>query len=375
MQDRDTKQAFHWMIDLFERRQIPYQTTGGFAARVYGVDRPLNDIDFDVPEDRLNEIASEIPEEYIVFGPGRYRDDSFDIELISLEYHGQEIDIAGIGTGKIFDERSGVWIRDPVSLERAEKIEVDGREVFVIPKQDLAGYKKLINRPVDREDVSQLTQKIMIDQYAQTVWSYLSLTHPLQRADVLLVLGSHDLRVADYAAEVFTQDYAPLVVISGGVAHKDDLLETGWEHSEAEVFAGVMANKGVPEEVMLLEKEAQNTGDNFLLSKALLEEAHHDVKKAIVVTKPYMTRRAFATGAVQWPDVELLMTSFNISFEEYCTGDIDRDTIINIMVGDLQRIIEYPKQGFQIEQEVPEEVLEAFGALTEAGYDKHLLRN
>ena len=74
-------------------------------------------------------------------------------------------------------------------------------------------------------------------------------------------------------------------------------------------------------------------------------------------------------------DVELLMTSFNISFEEYCTGDIDRDTIINIMVGDLQRIIEYPKQGFQIEQEVPEEVLEAFGALTEAGYDKHLLRN
>ncbi len=43
------------------------------------------------------------------------------------------------------------------------------------------------------------------------------------------------------------------------------------------------------------------------------------------------------------------------------------------MVGDLERIREYPKLGFQVEQDIPEEVWQAFERLIEAGYDKHLL--
>ncbi len=45
------------------------------------------------------------------------------------------------------------------------------------------------------------------------------------------------------------------------------------------------------------------------------------------------------------------------------------------MVGDMQRIIEYPKLGFQIPQNIPEKVLEAYNTLVELGYIGKLIKN
>ena len=45
------------------------------------------------------------------------------------------------------------------------------------------------------------------------------------------------------------------------------------------------------------------------------------------------------------------------------------------MVGDLQRIQVYPEKGFQIFQEIPDEVLEAYQKLVKLGYTKHLLKS
>ena len=68
-----------------------------------------------------------------------------------------------------------------------------------------------------------------------------------------------------------------------------------------------------------------------------------------------MERRAYATGKQQWPDKKLTITSPPTTYAQYMSGELPKDDIINIMVGDLQRIIEYPRLGFQITQEVPEE--------------------
>ena len=50
------------------------------------------------------------------------------------------------------------------------------------------------------------------------------------------------------------------------------------------------------------------------------------------------------------------------------------DDVVSIMVGDLQRIKLYPGRGFQIEQEIPDEVWAAFEVLVRAGYDKYLIQ-
>jgi uncharacterized SAM-binding protein YcdF (DUF218 family) len=89
------------------------------------------------------------------------------------------------------------------------------------------------------------------------------------------------------------------VIISGGMAHIGDLLETGWDRTEAEEFSDVMKKAGVHSNKIILETQAQNTGDNFKRSKIVLDAKNIDFDSVIVVTKPYMERRAFATGKIQ----------------------------------------------------------------------------
>ena len=44
------------------------------------------------------------------------------------------------------------------------------------------------------------------------------------------------------------------------------------------------------------------------------------------------------------------------------------------MVGDLQRIRVYAEKGYQIPQDIPEDVWRAYEELVRAGYDKYLVR-
>lgn len=79
----------------------------------------------------------------------------------------------------------------------------------------------------------------------------------------------------------------------------------------------------------------------------------------------------------QWPGTmkSILVTSPGIPFDQYPTNTLILEAIVHTMVGDLQRIIEYPKLGFQIEQDVPKEVMEAFEELIKAGYTNHLIKS
>ena len=214
-------------------------------------------------------------------------------------------------------------------------------------------------------------------KFAKVIWDYHHMHHQLKKADVILILGGHDLRVPEYAAKLFIDRYAPIIVVSGGIAHHDDLLKTSWQETEAEKFAEILINNGVPKESILLEKEAKNTGENFSRSANVLRDRNINFHSVIAVTKPYMERRAFATGSKQWPDTEIIVSSPQIPFKEYFGAYVDQDTspeaILNIMMGDLQRIDLYGKNGFQIPQEIPGEVWEAFDELKERGFTRHLL--
>jgi hypothetical protein len=111
------------------------------------------------------------------------------------------------------------------------------------------------------------------------------------------------------------------------------------------------------------------------LSGQLLQQLKLDFKKFIVVQKPYMERRTYATGMVQWKDKQLILTSEKTSFKEYLAKGIPRDRILNTMAGDLQRIKYYPAKGFQIYQEIPPHIWAAFEELVSYGYDKRLIKD
>jgi uncharacterized SAM-binding protein YcdF (DUF218 family) len=201
------------------------------------------------------------------------------------------------------------------------------------------------------------------------IWAYMRMGHQLRKADMLFVLCSYDLRVAERAAEVWHMGLAPLVTISGGGHLKG--LTGDWNRSEAEEFADVMERAAVPREKMLLETQSENTGDNAKLSLELWREKGLDPNVIIAVQKPFMERRTYATLKVWMSDKEIIVTSPQVSFEDWVAGgDVDRKRTMDIAVGDLYRIKEYPARGFQIHQDIPDDVWAAYEFLTEKGYGR-----
>lgn len=152
---KNTEKAFHWIIDILEKHNIAYKITGGFAARVYGVDRELADIDIEVADSDVRAIQEEVAS-YVVFGPARYVDADWDLELMTLNYEGQEIDIAG-NDAKIFNKQNRQWEDCFGDLTTVEMKEVFGKVVPVESRETLVAYKKKLGRAVDVEDVRQLT--------------------------------------------------------------------------------------------------------------------------------------------------------------------------------------------------------------------------
>jgi uncharacterized SAM-binding protein YcdF (DUF218 family) len=208
----------------------------------------------------------------------------------------------------------------------------------------------------------------------ETIWNYHQMGHALSRADAILVLCSHDTVVAERGAELFLAGWAPLLIFSGGLG---TITRHLWTEPEANLFARIAIARGVPEGCIVVENRSTNTGENVLLTKALLAERGLDPGSFIVVQKPYMERRSYATFRKMWPGKPVIVTSPQLSLDEYLGRfsheSLTREDVISIMVGDLQRIKLYPEKGFQIDQDIPSDVWDAFTELVRAGYDKRLL--
>lgn len=209
-----------------------------------------------------------------------------------------------------------------------------------------------------------------IDELAQIIWDYHHLNHKLEKSDLILALGSNDLRVAEHAADLYLQGWASRLMFSGNVGA---LTRGKFAKSEAETFAEIAVRKGVPHEAILIEPESTNTGENIAFSRRVLAEQGLDPESLILVQKPYMERRAYATFMNFWPGKRVIVTSPPIPFAEYFTEQLPKDLVINIMVGDLQRIRDYPAKGFQIAQEIPDDVWQTYEQLLALGYTKHLI--
>ena len=215
-----------------------------------------------------------------------------------------------------------------------------------------------------------------IQALAETLWDYHLMKQPVAKADVIMVLCSHDERVAERGAQLFLDGFAPLIIFAGG---HGAITRQLWEEPEAERFAHIAMTLNVPRESILIEAESTNTGENIAFTKRLLVEKGLDPQRFIVVQKPYMERRSYATFRKLWPEKELIVTSPQVSFRDYLANysnaDISTEDVVSIMVGDLQRIKLYPARGYQIAQEIPDEVWGAFEGLVRAGYDKYLIHN
>lgn len=209
-----------------------------------------------------------------------------------------------------------------------------------------------------------------VDLLVEKIWNFHVLHQPLRKADVIMACGCNDTRVAERAAELYQLQFAPLVLFSGDRgAHTAE----SWDRAEAEIFADVAENLGVPREDMFIENKSTNTGENILFSRSLLLESGIDPATVILVHKPYMERRALAAFRKYWPGTEVIVTSPRVPFASYPTREISRDLVINAVVGDLQRIRVYGERGWSERQDIPADVWDAYEQLVALGYNERVM--
>jgi uncharacterized SAM-binding protein YcdF (DUF218 family) len=211
-------------------------------------------------------------------------------------------------------------------------------------------------------------------ELARIIWDFHQLRHTPVPADVIIALGSNDLRVAEHAADLYHRGFGSTLVCTGGVAHTDDLLSTGWTEPEAVRFAAVATERGVPPERMLLETNSRNTAENLRFTRALLDRHEIQPRNIVIAVKPFMQRRAWATLAVDWPEVPASLSSMVMTLEEFCTGPLRLEDTIHVMLGDLQRLIVYSQRGYSAPQRIPQAVQHAYDELVQLGFTKHLIR-
>jgi len=200
-----------------------------------------------------------------------------------------------------------------------------------------------------------------LSQAAHILWDYLFVQATARQADIIIVCGSEDVRVAEYAAELYAQGFAQRIVMSGdkGRGTQD------FSEPESQVFARKAQEHGVPEDAILQERASTNTGENIQNVKQLLRPAP---MSAIVIHKPYMVRRTQAILKQLWPELRAIVLAPPIGLSDY-----EQEDVYARLAGEVERIILYPERGYQVPQDVPLTVQDAYALLVQAGYTRHLL--
>lgn len=219
-----------------------------------------------------------------------------------------------------------------------------------------------------RTDAAVLPASIRDD--VATLWAYHQMGHQVRPVDVIVGLGSHDLSVATYAADLWRQGVAPLIVFTGANA---PTTKERFPRGEAIHYREHARELGVPDEAILVETAATNTAENLTLTRDLLAERGITARSVLLVSRPYQQRRAYATCRKVWPEVEVICGSIPMPIDEYVASIGDPERVVNMLVGDTQRIDVYARRGFAISQQMPAEVREAYDRLVGRGYTTRLV--
>ena len=198
---------------------------------------------------------------------------------------------------------------------------------------------------------------------ALTLFNYLTVKDTPKKADVIIGFGTYHLGAAKKAADLWHQGFAPYIIFSG---YKNDR----YHKTEAAMLKETAIEHGVPQDVIFTEDHASNTGLNITLSYALAQEKKLlKTNRVILIHKPYMSRRTYATAKAQWPDssTTFYIAPADVTLDEYFEHDGVSQTIRS-MLADFYCIKAYPAKGWQIAQDVPAEVERASQLLIDRGH-------
>lgn len=151
-----------------------------------------------------------------------------------------------------------------------------------------------------------------LDQITEFVFA----EHRLEQADIIFIPGSGHPQLAEEAARLYHQGWAPWILPSGrysittgkfsGVLDKQECYQGSYE-TEWDFLSQVLQEKGVPGTAILKEDRATYTYENAIYSRQVTDGMGLEIKKAILCSKPYHARRCLLYYQLLYPDTRFMV--------------------------------------------------------------------
>lgn len=151
-----------------------------------------------------------------------------------------------------------------------------------------------------------------LDQITEFVFA----EHKLEQADIIFIPGSGHPQLAEEAARLYHQGWAPRILPSGrysittgkfsGVLDKQECYQGSYE-TEWDFLSQVLQEKGVPGTAILKEDRATYTYENAIYSRQVTDGMGLEIKKAILCSKPYHARRCLLYYQLLYPDTRFMV--------------------------------------------------------------------
>lgn len=149
--------ALQWVVDLLKDRNIPFLVCGGLAAKGYGSERDLNDIDLFVPGEHFLSVVR-AGHAFVSKVAAHRQEEGWDLIYVQFEYEGIKVEVGNADGPLIFDVTSKSWVPLDIDFSRSQTREVLGIELPLMLKEDLVQYKSALSRPVDIEDIRAILE-------------------------------------------------------------------------------------------------------------------------------------------------------------------------------------------------------------------------
>lgn len=143
-------------------------------------------------------------------------------------------------------------------------------------------------------------RKIMYEQFLDQIGDFIFVSDIPEESDMIFIPGNRYPQMAENAARLFKEGYAPYILPSGkysvtkgrfsGIASKEEEYKGDFK-TEWEFLKSVLLKNGVPEHVVLKEDQATFTYENAVYSRKVTDENGISVKKAILCCKTHHARR------------------------------------------------------------------------------------
>lgn len=156
--------------------------------------------------------------------------------------------------------------------------------------------KELVQKSFEKVSSMELTPEIKSALFL--LWDYLAGADTLTQSDLIFVFGGPGIHRAHEAIRLWKEGFGAKILFTGRHASYMENVEV----TEAEYYASVARESGIPEHALLLETAAKNTPENVVNSIALLRELGDLPKKIILITLAYHMRRSYLTfkSVAEW---------------------------------------------------------------------------